>query len=134
MLCFRIAIALIWRDGKLLIARRPPKTHLANFWEFPGGKCEEGETLEDGLVREVCEELGVEVKVTSAREVIEYVYPERKVRVYPFDCALLSGQPQALGCQEWKWVEPKHLSHYEFPPANAPLIEDLICASSIGRQ
>ncbi len=123
---FHIAIALIWQDGKLLIARRPPQTHLANFWEFPGGKCEEGETLEACLVREVCEELGVEVKVTSAREAIEYVYPERKVILHPFDCVPMTGEPQALGCQEWRWVEPESLRQYEFPPANAPLIESVL--------
>jgi mutator protein MutT len=126
---FHIALALIWQDGKLLIARRPPKTHLANFWEFPGGKCEEGETLEDCLVREVWEELGVEVKVTSAREVIEYIYPERKVILHPFDCALVAGEPQAWGCQEWRWVELESLSQYQFPPANASLIEELVCPS-----
>lgn len=123
---FHIAIALIWRDGKLLIARRPPQTHLANFWEFPGGKCEEGEMLEDCLVREVGEELGIEVKVTSAREAMEYAYAERKVILHPFDCALVAGEPQARGCQEWRWVEPESLRHYEFPPANAPLMEELV--------
>ena len=126
---FHIAIALIWCDGKLLIARRPPKTHLANFWEFPGGKCEEGETLEDCLVREVREEIGIEVEITSGRPAIEYVYPERKVVLHPFDCVPAAGEPQALGCQEWKWVEPNDLNQYEFPAANASLIENLICPS-----
>jgi mutator protein MutT len=125
MPAFRIAIALIWRDGKLLIARRLPKTHLANFWEFPGGKSEDDETLEECLVREVREELGVEVKVTAAREVIEYVYPERTVILHPFDCLIIAGEPQALGCQEWRWVEPNQLSQFEFPPANVTLIERL---------
>lgn len=122
---FHITLALIWRDGKLLVARRPPHTHLANFWEFPGGKCKEGETLEECLVREVREELGVEVQVTAARATIAYLYPERKVILHPFDCVMVSGELQALGCQEWRWVEPSDLNQYEFPPANASLIENL---------
>jgi mutator protein MutT len=117
-----VAIALVRRDGRLLIARRPGGTHLAGLWEFPGGKVEEGETPAQCLVRELREEIGIEIAVGDPHEVLEFVYPERQVRIYPFECSLLAGVPHPIGCAELRWVTPAELADYEFPPANATLL------------
>ncbi len=120
-----IAIALIWRSGQLLITRRPSNTHLAGFWEFPGGKVIEGESLVECVKREVYEELGIEIAVKQARAPITYVYPERTVALHPFDCTVVAGKPQSLEVAEWRWISPQEFGQYEFPPANADLISAL---------
>src|SRR3989442_151650 len=71
-----VAIALVWRDGRLLIARRPEGTHLAGLWEFPGGKTEPGETPAECIAREMREEMGIEVEVGDCEEIMEFSYPE----------------------------------------------------------
>jgi 8-oxo-dGTP diphosphatase len=120
-----IAIGLVWKVGRLLIARRPAGVHLGGMWEFPGGKMETGETPEAGLLRELREELGVEATVIGRRAVLEFTYPERTVRLHPLDCCWLSGEPVPAGCEDPRWVAPTELSAYEFPPANAPLLAEL---------
>jgi mutator protein MutT len=125
-----VAIGLIWRDGRLLITQRPPGVHLAELWEFPGGKCEPGETTAACLAREVAEELGIEVAVEQQRETLQFAYPDRHVRLSVFDCRWLRGEPEPRGCAAWRWVTPGELPGYPFPPANAPLIEKLLAGSS----
>jgi mutator protein MutT len=124
-----VAIGLIWRDGRLLIARRPPDVHLPDLWEFPGGKCEPGETPAECLTREAEEELAIEIAPEGEFTVLEYTYPDRHVRLTVLECRWLAGEPEPLGCAECRWVTPAELSDYEFPPANAPLLEKLLCAT-----
>lgn len=126
-----IAIGLVWKEGRLLIARRPAGVHLGGLWEFPGGKVEAGETPEQCLLRELQEEVGVEVDILGERPVIEFTYPERTVRLRPIDCRWVSGEPHPAGCEEPRWVQPGELSDYEFPAANAPLLASL-CSSVHG--
>lgn len=125
-----VAIGLVWKDGRLLIARRPSGVHLAGLWEFPGGKVEAEETPEACILRELREEAGVEAAVTGRRAVIEFTYPERIVRLHPIDCQWLAGEPHPEGCEEPRWVAPAELAGFEFPPANAPLLAALAGASS----
>jgi 8-oxo-dGTP diphosphatase len=120
-----VAIGLVWKDGRVLIARRPAGAHLGDLWEFPGGKVEAGESPEVGLLRELREELGIEAEVAAKRAVIEFTYPGRPVRLHPFDCRWLSGEPHPAGCEDPRWVAPADLPAYEFPPANAPLLAEL---------
>jgi mutator protein MutT len=124
-----VAIGLIWHDGRLLITRRPPGVHLPGLWEFPGGKCEPGESGADCLAREVAEELGIRIAVGNERDVLEFTYPDRHVRITVYDCQWLSGEPEARGCAEWRWIALSELGHYEFPPANADLIATLQAAA-----
>ena len=121
-----IAIGLVWKEGRLLIARRPAGVHLAGLWEFPGGKIQPDETPEACVLRELREEVGIEAQVTGKREVIPFVYPERTVRLHPLDCRWLSGEPHPTGCEEPRWVLPAELAAYEFPAANAPLLAELM--------
>jgi mutator protein MutT len=129
-----IAIALVWKDGRLLIARRPTGVHLAGLWEFPGGKIEPGETTAACVLRELREEVGIEAEVTGERPMIEFTYPERTVRLHPLDCRWLSGEPQPTRCEEPRWVLPVELPAYSFPEANAPLLAELTGEVTSGRR
>jgi mutator protein MutT len=120
-----VAIALVWRDGRLLLTRRPEGAHLSGYWEFPGGKCLPGESPESCAEREVLEEIGVRCRAVRRRTEIVHAYPERTVRLFPIECNYLGGNPQPLEVAEWTWAEPARLSDYAFPPANATLLEDL---------
>jgi A/G-specific adenine glycosylase len=120
-----VAIAIVFdREGRrVLICRRPHDTVLPNYWEFPGGKADPGEALSDCAVREVREELGVEVKAVKQLETIEYHYPHAFVKLHPFVCRHVSGEVQLLAAQDAKWLEPEEIKGYKFPEANEPLIE-----------
>ena len=119
-----VVAAVIEREGLLLITRRRAGTHLSGLWEFPGGKPEPGERQEDALVREIKEELGVDVSVGELIETIEWQYPGKRVSLTFFRCAFI-GEPRPLEGQEMAWVTPADLSRYQFPEADAALIERL---------
>jgi 8-oxo-dGTP diphosphatase len=120
-----VSAALIFRDGKLLITQRHAKSHLGGLWEFPGGKREPGETFEECLVREIREELGVEICVGALFADLHHDYPEKSVRLKFFTCKLLSGEPRPLDCAAVKWVAKMALGDFEFPAADAQLLEKL---------
>ncbi len=86
-----VSAAIIFRDGKLLIAQRHTASHLGGLWEFPGGKREPGETSEQCLVREIREELGVEISVGELFEEVSHTYPEKSVHLKFFFCQVISG-------------------------------------------
>jgi 8-oxo-dGTP diphosphatase len=120
-----VAAGLIFRDGKLLITQRYPDAHLGGLWEFPGGKRECDETFSQCLARELKEELGVEVQVLDRIEVIEHAYPEKTVLLEFFRCRWLSNEPQPIGCPAFAWVTREQLREYEFPAADAHLLDTL---------
>jgi mutator protein MutT len=123
--CIEVSAALIFRAGKLLITQRHADSHLGGLWEFPGGKREPGETFEQCLVREIREELGVEIFVGELFEEIRHDYPEKSVHLKFFICRLPAGEPQPLDCAAVRWVEKTGLGHYEFPAADAQLLARL---------
>lgn len=120
-----VSAALIFHDGKLLITQRHAKAHLGGLWEFPGGKREAGETFEACLIREIREELGVEVSVGALFEEIHHDYPEKSVHLKFFICRLVFGEPQPLDCAAVRWVGQGELDAFEFPAADVQLLEKL---------
>lgn len=120
-----VSAALIFRDGKLLITQRHAKSHLGSLWEFPGGKREASETFEQCLAREIREELGMEISVANLFEEILHDYPEKSVRLKFFTCKILSGEPQPLDCTAVKWVTKTELANFDFPAADAQLLQKL---------
>jgi mutator protein MutT len=116
---------LIFRRGKLLITRRHAKAHLGGLWEFPGGKREPDETFEQCLVREIREELDVAIAVDRHFESVTHAYPEKTVHLKFFVCRLPAGEPQPIGCDALKWVARLELADYEFPAADARLLNEL---------
>lgn len=118
-----VVAAVIERGGKILITRRPKGAHLEGMWEFPGGKAEAGESDERALAREVREELGVAFTGERVAEV-DWQYPDKRVRI-AFFRGTVEGEPRPLEGQELAWVAPADLDRYEFPPADATLLERL---------
>jgi mutator protein MutT len=126
-----VSAALIFRDGKLLITRRHADAHLGGLWEFPGGKREADESFQECLVREIREELGVEISVGELFKEISHAYPEKSVRLKFFACRLLSGEPQPLDCAAVEWVAKAQLDSFDFPAADAQLLKKLKNRQSI---
>jgi len=125
----QVAVGLIVQDGRYLIARRKADVHLGGLWEFPGGKREAEEALEDCLRRELREELGIEVTQPVFHRVLRHEYPEKSVELHFFRCSIRAGQVRALDCQELRWVAPEELGRFEFPAADQALIEELLAES-----
>ena len=121
-----VAIAIILRGGKVLICQRPEGGSFAGYWEFPGGKREPGESVAQCLVREIREELGIEVEPVGALRPIDHDYPAGRIRLHPYLCTSQLGEPQALAARCAKWVDPQDLKQHQFPPANDGLIDEVI--------
>lgn len=112
-------------DGKMLIAQRPMEKMLGGLWEFPGGKREAGEALPDCLMREIREELGIEIAVGSQITTVQHAYTHFRITLYAFDCTHISGEPQALGCAAFAWVTLDELDRYAFPNTDRKIIQVL---------
>ena len=119
-----VAAAVIERDGTFLLTRRLRGVHLEGCWEFPGGKCEEGEPHAACLEREIAEELDAPVRVGREVLAISHSYPDRTVELHFFACDLLGEARPVLG-QEMRWVRRDELAALEFPPADRELIRML---------
>ena len=123
-----VSAALIFRGGQLLITQRRAESHLGGLWEFPGGKREPGETFEACLVREIREELGVDIAVGELFEEVRHDYPGKSVHLKFFICTLLAGEPQPLDCAAVQWVERTELSAFQFPAADTRLLDRLMAS------
>ena len=120
-----VAAGLIFCEGKLLIAQRSSGGHLAGLWEFPGGKCEAGETLPECLQRELFEELGIAVSVRERVMTITHAYPEKTVKLNFFSCQLVTGEVPGMEGQAFAWVDQEALGRYLFPEADTQLLAEL---------
>jgi A/G-specific adenine glycosylase len=123
---YDIAVGVIWRGDEILIAKRPPEGLLGGLWEFPGGKPEPGEPLEAAVVREVGEEVGVEVEPGAKITAVEHAYSHFEITLHAFHCRYRAGTPRPLTCQEVTWVRPEELDRYAFPAANRRVLEQLV--------
>ncbi|GAB4368634.1 MAG: 8-oxo-dGTP diphosphatase MutT [Acidobacteriota bacterium] len=121
----RVAAAVIERRGRFLLARRPAGGHMAGYWEFPGGKLEDGETPESALVRELREELGVAVAPPRPFAVLRHDYPDRRVELHFLRTSIVDGQPRPLEVAEIGWFEPARMPELPILPADLPLVERL---------
>ncbi|WP_286188618.1 8-oxo-dGTP diphosphatase MutT [Synechococcus sp. A15-24] len=113
-------------QGELLIDQRLEKGLLGGLWEFPGGKLEEGETIETCIARELQEELGIAVTVGAELITVDHAYSHKKLRFVVHLCTWVSGDPQPLASQQVRWVRPEELKNFPFPAANARIIEALL--------
>lgn len=120
-----VAAAVIFKSGKLLITQRRLNDHLGGLWEFPGGKVEPNENFRECLVREIREELGIEIEVFEEIEEITHSYPEKTVRLKFFRSSVVSGEAKAIACHDLAWITRGHLRLYQFPAADARLLEKL---------
>ena len=122
------AVALIDPDGRVLLAKRPEGKTLAGLWEFPGGKVEDGETPETALIRELKEELGINVAQSCLAPLTfaSHAYEAFHLLMPLFVCRRWQGLAQPLEGQELKWVRAQDLKNYPMPPADAPLIPHIV--------
>lgn len=109
---YLVTAAVLQRDGKVLIGRRPEKDLLGGMWEFPGGTVETGEELVDGLRREIREELGAEISIVAPFGVYRHAYTHFKVTLHAFLCQVEGLEPQALEASELRWVTRPELANY----------------------
>jgi 8-oxo-dGTP diphosphatase len=124
MITIVVAAAVIERDNRFLLTRRLKGVHLEGCWEFPGGKCEPGETHTSCLLRELREELDVTATVGEELLTTTHVYPDRQVELHFLRCDLSGDATPQLG-QEMRWVPRAELGTLSFPPADTELIEAL---------
>ena len=123
-----VAVALVDTDGRVLIAKRPEGKPMAGLWEFPGGKIHDGETPEEALIRELKEELGIDVKRACLAPLTfaSHAYEKFFLLMPLFVCRRWDGQVTAQEGQELAWVKPTKMGDYPMPPADVPLIPMLI--------
>jgi A/G-specific adenine glycosylase len=109
---YTVTAAVIRRKGKVLLAKRPSRGLLGGMWEFPGGKMEKDETLPACLLREIQEELGVEIRVGEPLGVYQHAYTHFRITLHAFLCELTGGEPRAIEAAELAWVKPVDLALY----------------------
>ena len=120
-----VTCAIIVRDGKILAARRAQGTHLGGKWEFPGGKVDEGETEAACIVREIREELSVEIAPTRRLSDSVYDYGDKHIRLIPFECDLIRGEPTANEHASLEWISMEDLATLDWCEADIPIVEQL---------
>ena len=120
-----VTAAIIEREDKVLIARRSPNSKLAGMWEFPGGKVELGESLQECLVRELNEELGIKVVVGRLLISSEYHYEHGSFRIHAFEADWVSGDISLRDHDLIEWVTLEEIASYSLLPADIPIAEKL---------
>lgn len=123
---YHVAVGVIWRDKKILIAKRPEGGLLGGLWEFPGGKRKSDESWQACLQREVREELGIQIEVGKRLAVVDHGYTHFRVTLHAFHCRYRAGRPRSLGCSAWAWVTRDEVADYAFPAANRKIFEALV--------
>jgi 8-oxo-dGTP diphosphatase len=122
----QIGVAVIWdRSGQILIDRRKAGGIMGGLWEFPGGKIEAEETVEECIVREIREELAIEITVGAHLISIEHTYPTFQLTLIVHHCQHISEIPQPIESEEIRWVNVSDLDNYQFPAANIAIIAAL---------
>lgn len=125
-----VAGIIYGQDGRLLIAKRPDHLHKGGLWEFPGGKVDDGESAREALVRELHEELAIEVVHCRPFTEIHHDYPDKHVFLDFWKVTTFNGQPHGNEGQPIEWVTLDQLTEYQFPEANEPVVTKLVDEAS----
>lgn len=132
---YQVAAGIICRDdGLFLITKRPEDGLLGGLWEFPGGKQEEGESLQETLRREIWEELGIDIEVNRCLVVVKHAYSHFRITLHAFHARYRKGKPQNLAVADHTWASLGELEEYAFSSADRKIIKHLQAevASSAG--
>ena len=119
----KVAAGVIERDGQVLVTQRAAKAHQGGLWEFPGGKLESGESAEQALIRELAEELNIQVTQQAPLIEISHDYGDKQVRLFVSVVRAFEGEPQGLEGQPMQWIAAADLNTLSFPAANLPIIQ-----------
>lgn len=118
-----VSAGVVMRDGRIMLCQRKPEVHNGLKWEFPGGKLEAGESPEAALVRELREELGIEVSVGRVMDVMLHSYPDRDVLILFYPCSITAGEPRTIDCNAIAWAAPDELSRYDLADGDRRFVE-----------
>lgn len=129
-----VSAALIQKNGKVLIAKRDKKGDLPGYWEFPGGKQDKGESLQECLEREIKEELGLKIRAGHVFYTVDHEYDNKVISLHVMNCSILAGKPQAIECQDFKWIRPEDSQKFVFPPPDIKVIEFLSSHNLWGKE
>lgn len=124
-----VALALVRRGTRWLVARRPDDHHVGGVWEFPGGKQRPGELPAQTALRELYEECGVQADVERVATAVEWEYEDRRVRLTPVVCRWRAGRARPLGNAGCRWVTAAQLRELTMPPANAAIVAGVLGAT-----
>jgi len=113
-------------DGRVLAARRSSSMDLPGKWEFPGGKVEPGETLQEALIREIKEELGIVVGISDTMSAHVHHYKEKSIQLIPFVCSVLSGEIILREHQSWNWFHRDELEQLDWAEADIPVLKEYL--------
>lgn len=122
----QVGIGLVSRASSYLVRQRPPGGPMPGYWEFPGGKCEPGESPRDAALRECREELGLAVRILRLRRAVDYRYPHAWVTMSFFDCVLDDSAAEPAGATGFQWVHALELPSLRFPGANDAILDELV--------
>ncbi|WP_300433727.1 (deoxy)nucleoside triphosphate pyrophosphohydrolase [Christiangramia sp.] len=125
-----VVCGIIYNKRKIFIARRKKNKSLGGYWEFPGGKIEEGESESEALIRELKEELGMKVEVVKRMGAFIYAYEDFKLNLIGFHCNLIKVGGVFSDHDKMEWVTPAELRNYKFTEADLPFIEIIINAKN----
>lgn len=122
-----VAVGIILNaNGQILLAKRPEHLHQGGKWEFPGGKVEQNETVTEALIRELKEEVALNVHSSEPFMALSYDYPDKQVLLDIHTVSDFTGEAQGLEGQQIVWVDKHDLTHYDFPDANKPILTKLL--------
>ena len=119
--------------GQFLACLRPVGKHLGGLWEFPGGKVDPGESPESALVRELLEELAVQVEVGAALSPVIWTYGDRTIRLLPFRCRIISGELQAVEHEQIRWCRAENFEDLTWAAADIPILQEISADLEIRR-
>ena len=120
-----VSCAIIIQNHKILCVQRGTGRHLAGKWEFPGGKVRPGESMEASVVREVREELDLDVEVQKKLSAVTHSYPDKTVRLLPFICRITGGTLHLHEHQSYQWLGPEELDGLDWCEADQPILREL---------
>ncbi|OYV07544.1 MAG: 8-oxo-dGTP diphosphatase MutT [Verrucomicrobiales bacterium VVV1] len=121
---------IVDESGRALACLRPPGKHLADKWEFPGGKVEPGESPEAALIRELWEELDIVVEILRPLTPVIWDYGRGPIRLIPFVCRITNGEPKALDHVEVRWVTPSSVHELDWAEADGPILAEWLEVTS----
>lgn len=121
-----VTAAAMIRSGKVLIAQRQAGSHMEFRWEFPGGKLEPDETPEECIIREIKEELDMEIEVLDIYKVVKFSYEEKDILLLCYLCRILKGEGKTLECNDFRWVKRDELANFDFVSADLLIVEKLL--------